>query len=70
MRIKMLDAQSTPDFIRAVGDEVDVEIDEARALVAGGHAVPLEPFPRPEVETATTPLLAVERAVSRRKKAE
>jgi hypothetical protein len=45
MKIKMLTSMSGVEFTRNVGEEVDVDADEARRLVDAQFAEALEEFP-------------------------
>jgi hypothetical protein len=42
MKIKMLTLQAGPTGVREVGSVHDVDDKEAKALIAGGYAIPVE----------------------------
>lgn len=55
MKVKMLVSMSGVEFTRSIGDEVEIDADEARRLVDAQFAEALEEFPSADIGNAGAP---------------
>lgn len=54
MRIRMITNARGPGIRYRPGDEIDLPLETASAMISGGYAVPLEPFPKKGISCLET----------------